>query len=65
MTSGICTSELLWLHDASRNLRQSAELVRRVPVVRLVRGATFDAFEPWADRVAADVADRVGEPTRP
>ena len=65
MTSRIYTSELLRLYDAARNLRQSAELVRRVPAVRLVRGATFDAFEPWADRVAADVADGVGEPTRP
>ena len=59
------TSELLRLHDAARNLHQSADLVGRVPVIRLLRGSTFEAFEPWADRVAADVAARIGAPAAP
>ena len=59
------TSELLRLHDAGRNLTQAAELVRRVPVARLLRGPSFESFGPWSDRVAADVADRIGPPPLP
>ena len=61
MSRSYC-SELLRLHGAARNLKQTADLVQRVPVGHLRRSSSLDGFSEWTERVVSHVAERIGVP---
>ena len=63
MSRSYC-SELLRLHGAEQNLALASALAKAIPVLRLVRGETFEGFEAWGQALADDVRRRIGAPVQ-